>query len=63
VNNSIILKELQVVYGTLRKGDEELSFFFFFFQKEFKGLFLGLLGWMDNSIPFQRRGFFFKGLA
>jgi hypothetical protein len=24
VNNLIILKELQVIYGTLRKGDERL---------------------------------------
>jgi hypothetical protein len=30
VDNSIGLKELQVVNGVLRKGDEGLGFFFFF---------------------------------
>jgi hypothetical protein len=31
VDNSIRLKELQVVCGILRKGDEGLGFFIFFF--------------------------------
>jgi hypothetical protein len=37
VDNSIRLKELQVVSGALRKGDKGLRFFKFFF----KGFFLG----------------------
>jgi hypothetical protein len=35
VDNSIRLKELQVVGGDLRKGNEGLEKFFFFFQKGF----------------------------
>jgi hypothetical protein len=37
VDNSIRLKELQVVSGALRKGDEGLGFFILFFKKVFLG--------------------------
>jgi hypothetical protein len=35
VDNSIKLKELQVISGALRQGDERLGTFFFLFQKGF----------------------------
>jgi len=55
VDNSIKLKELQVVNGALRKGGNELGFLFFFlFQKGFFWVKRG--GW-DSSTPFQRRCF------
>ncbi len=45
MDNSIKLKELQVVSGVLRKGDEGLRFLFFFQE--------GFLGWggEDGIIP------------
>jgi hypothetical protein len=54
VDNSIILKELQVINGVLRKGDERLRIFFFFQ----KGFFWVRKGGWGNSTPFQRRFFF-----
>ncbi len=35
VDNSIKLKELQLVSGALKKGDDELGIFILFFQKGF----------------------------
>jgi hypothetical protein len=35
VDNSIGLKELQIVSGALRKGDEELQFYFYLFKDFF----------------------------
>jgi hypothetical protein len=37
VDNSIKLKELQIVSGDLRDGDEGLGFFFFFSKRVFLG--------------------------
>jgi hypothetical protein len=54
VDNSIRLKELQVVSGVLRKGDKG-SRKSFSFQK---GFFILRRGGWDNSTPFQRRNFF-----
>jgi len=55
VDNSIRLKELQVVSGALRKGDERLGE-----KKSFpKGVFWVKRGGWINSTPFQR-SFFFK---
>jgi hypothetical protein len=53
VDNSIRLKELQVVSGALRKGDKGLGFFFFFS----KGFFWVKKRRWGNSTPFQRRFF------
>jgi hypothetical protein len=53
VDNSIKLKELQVVNGVLRKGDKRLGFSFLFQ----KGFFLGEEEGSGNSTPFQRRFF------
>jgi len=47
------LKELQVVSGALRKGDEGLKKIFFIPE----GFFLVRMGGWGNSIPFQRRFF------
>jgi hypothetical protein len=33
VDNSIRLKELQIVSGVLRKGDEGLGIYFFFYKR------------------------------
>jgi hypothetical protein len=52
MDNSIRLKELQVVTGVLKKGDERLGIVFFFS----KGFF-GVRGGCGNSIAFQRRFF------
>jgi hypothetical protein len=59
VDNSIKLKELQVVNGVLRKGDNMLGIYFLFP----KGFFIWVKrgGW-DNFTPFQRRCFL-KGLG
>jgi hypothetical protein len=54
MDNSIKLKELQVVSGALKKRDEWLEFFFVFFQK---GLFWVRRGGWGNSTPFQMRLF------
>jgi hypothetical protein len=35
VNYSIGLKELQIVSGALREGDEELQFYFYLFKDFF----------------------------
>jgi hypothetical protein len=59
VDNSIRLKELQVVSGALRKRDKGLGFFYFLFQKGF--FWVRRRGW-GNSTPFQR-SVFFKGLG
>jgi hypothetical protein len=59
VDNSIKLKELQVVRGALRKRGWGLTILFYFFQKGF--FWVGRGGW-SNSTPFQRM-FFFKGLG
>jgi len=56
VNNLIILKELQVLYGTLRKGDEGLKKKIKN-QKDFHGFWVRRGGWGDST-PFERRGFF-----
>jgi hypothetical protein len=53
VDNSIKLKELQVVSGALRKGDKGLVILFCFFKR----FFLGEDGRWGNSSPFQRRFF------
>ncbi len=53
MDNSIGLKELQVVNGVLRKGDEGLGFFFFF-----KRVFFGW-GGEDGVIPPLSKGGFF----
>jgi hypothetical protein len=53
VDNSIRLKELQVVSGVLRKGDKRLRFCFLFQ----KGFFLVRKEGWGNSTPFQRRFF------
>ncbi len=52
MNYSIRLKELQVVSGTLRKGDEGLGFFFLFKK--------GFFGWggEDGVIPPFSKGDF-----
>ncbi len=60
MDNSIKLKELQVISGALRQGDERLGTFFFLFQK-------GFFGWggegREGAIPpFSKRGFF-RGLG
>jgi hypothetical protein len=55
VDNSIRLKELQVVSGALRKGDEGLGLPFLFQ----KGVFWVKRGGWDDSTPFQR-SFFLK---
>jgi hypothetical protein len=47
VNNLIILKELQVVYGTFKKRDVGLSFIYLFiYYYYFKRVFLGEEGRM-----------------
>ncbi len=53
MDNSTRLKELQVVNGVLRKGDEGLGIFFLF-QK-------GFFGWgrEDGSIPPLLKGIVF----
>jgi hypothetical protein len=53
VDNSIRLKELQIVNGTLRKRDEGLGFLFLFQ----KGCFWVRRGRWGNSMLFQRRLF------
>ncbi len=53
MDNSIILKELPVVNGALRKGDEGFGFFFFF-----KRVFFGW-GREDGVIPPLSKGGFF----
>jgi hypothetical protein len=58
VDNSTRLKELQVVSGVLRKGDEGLENLFLFQ----KGFFWVRRGRWINSTPFQR-SFSFKGLG
>jgi hypothetical protein len=58
VDNSIRLKELQLVSGAFRKGDVGLGFFFSFP----KGFFLGEEGRMGVILPFSK-GVFFKGLG
>jgi hypothetical protein len=57
VDNSIRLKELQVVNGALRKKDEGLKFLLLFQ----KGFFWVRKGGWDNSTLLQRR-FFLKDL-
>jgi len=65
VNNLIILKELQVICGTLSKGDEGLRkkkknskrFSWVFFEGG------GEDGVTLNPKPFLKGGFVFKGLA
>jgi hypothetical protein len=52
VDNSIRLKELQVVSGVLRKGVEGLGFFIFIFSKRL--FWVRRRGW-GNSTLFQRR--------
>ncbi len=52
MNNSIRLKELQIVSGTLRKGDEELGFIYLF-SKEFFWVRVG----SGNSTAFQKNIF------
>jgi hypothetical protein len=54
VDNSIRLKELQVVSGTLRKGDKGLILFFIFSKRVFFGW-----GKEDGSIPPLFKGVFF----
>ncbi len=54
MDNSIKLKNLQVVSGALKKGDKGLGTFFSFSKRVFFGVRRG--GW-DNSTPFQRRFF------
>jgi len=51
VDNSIRLKELQVISGVLREGDKRLEFFSLFQ----KGFFWVKKGGWGNSTPFQRR--------
>jgi hypothetical protein len=58
VDNSIRLKELQILTAVLGKGDEGLEILFYSL-KEFFWVRRG--GW-DKSTPFQRK-FFFKGLG
>jgi hypothetical protein len=54
MDNSIRLKELQIVSGALRKRDKELGIFFFFFKRVFVWVRRG--GW-GNSTLFQRKCF------
>jgi hypothetical protein len=54
VDNSINLKQLQVVSGALRKGDEGLGSIVFFSERV---LFWVRRGGWGNSTPFQRRFF------
>ncbi len=55
MDNSIGLKELQIVSGALRKGDEEFWFYFYFLKDFF--------GWgEDGVIPFLLKGAFLGGL-
>jgi hypothetical protein len=58
VDNSIILKELQVVSGALKKRDEGLGIFLFFFKRVFFGW-----GWDDEVIPPLSKGFFWLVLG
>jgi len=53
VDNSIRLKELQLVNGVLRKRDKGLAFFIFFQ----KGFFWVRRGGWGNSTPLQRKFF------
>jgi len=58
VDNSIKLKELQIISGDLRDGDEGLGTFFSFP----KGFFWVRRGGWDNSTPLQMM-LYFKGLG
>jgi hypothetical protein len=51
MDNSIILKELQVVSGALKKRGQGVNKFYFLFQKVFFGVRMGGQG---NSTTFQR---------
>ncbi len=57
MDNSIRLKELQLINGALRKGGEGLGFVFFFKRV--------LFGWggEDGVIPPLSKGGFFQGLG
>jgi hypothetical protein len=62
VDNSIKLKELQIVNGVFKKRDKGLRFYFIlFFSKEFC---LGEVGGEDGIIPpLSKGGLFCKGLG
>ncbi len=58
MDDSIKLKELQVVSGALKKGDKGLQYNYYFFKR-------GFFGWRGEGgvIPPLSKGHFFKGIG
>jgi hypothetical protein len=62
MDNSIRLKELQIINGALRKGDERLGFCFSFVKNYKRVFFVVKKGGWGNPTAFRRK-VFLKGLG